>query len=320
MNDIYLIGQAVQSEKVLNKIRRNFNLIQLNRTHDLTRIFTDNRNSYIIWIHFDTLIDQKILPYIDKIKILASTTTGSTHIDPKILGLIGAKYINLQQMRSEIQSISSTAEHAWALMTAYHHRIIQSTQDVKNGNWNRQNHLRRKQIRNLKFGIIGFGRLGKITYEYGKAFGAELYINEINENLIKKYRSNKNYNFVDLVDLLNISDYVFLHASILGEHYPIITRQVLKKVSNPFVLINTSRGCLVEEESVIEYIGRGLILGYLADVVSEEDISANLNESKMFNESKFNDKIMLTPHIGGASEDAIEFCESLLLDEILNRI
>lgn len=320
MDDIYLIGQAVQSEKVLNKIRQNFNLIQLDRAHDLTKIFAENKNSYILWIHFDTLVDQRFLPYIDKIKILASTTTGSTHIDRNILGLIGAKYINLQQMRSQIESISSTADHAWALMMSYHHRIIESSQDVKNGNWNRQNHLRQRQIRNLKIGIIGFGRLGKITHNYGQAFGSKVYISEIDESLIKKYRNNKHYNFVDLVDLLNISDYVFIHASISGEHYPIITRQVLKKVDNPFVLVNTSRGCLVDEELIIEYISRGLILGYLADVVSEEDISRDFDKSKMFNESKFNEKVILTPHIGGASKDAIEFCESLLLDKILSRV
>ena len=320
MNDIHLIGQAVKSDKVLDKIRQNFNIIQINRTHNASDIFAENKNSYILWIHFDTVLNQRFLPYIDKIRILASTTTGSTHIDRDLLRLIGSKYINLQQMQNQIQTISSTAEHAWALMMTYHHRIIQSSQDVENGNWNRQNHLRQKQIRNLKIGIVGFGRLGRITYNYGKAFGSQVYINEIDKDLITKYRDNTNYNFVDLVDLLNSSDYVFLHASISGEHNPIITREVLKKVKNPFVLVNTSRGCLVDEELILECSDRGLILGYLADVVSEEDISRDLDKSKIFNESKFNEKIILTPHIGGASKDAIEFCESLILDKILKRV
>lgn len=319
MNDIHLVGQAVQSETVLSRIKQNFNLIQLNATHNLTKIFSENKNSYILWIHFDTIFSRKFLPYIDKIKILASTTTGSTHIDRDILKLVGTRYINLQQMRSQIQSISSTAEHSWALMMSYHHKIIQSNQDVKNGNWLRQNHLRQKQIRNLRIGIIGFGRLGKITYNYGKAFGCQVYINEIDEKLITKYGKNENYKFINLIDLLNICDYVFLHASIGAEQRPIITREVLKKINNPFVLINTSRGCLVDEELIMEYIDRGLILGYLADVLSEEDISSNVYKSKILNESKFNEKIILTPHIGGASEDAIELCESLLLDEILSR-
>jgi|694.fasta_scaffold59615_2 phosphoglycerate dehydrogenase-like enzyme len=318
MDDIFVIGQAIRSRSVIEKLQKYFNVIHLEKVDNPSIFFSERKIAFLLWIHFDTIIDNSYLPYLKQIKFLITTTTGNSHICNDVINDMGNKILSLKNFKVEMEIISSTAEHSWALMMAYHHEIISASNTVKNGTWDRNLHFRNKQIQNLNIGIIGFGRLGKMTHKYASAFGSKILVNEIDKNIISAEKNNRQVVFTDLNNLLNASDYVFIHASVKNKKKQIIDEATLSRVTSPFVLINTSRGCLVNELTVLKYIESGLILGYLADVIALEDFSEDMHTSELFIQHKKDHRILLTPHIGGASQDASEYCENLLAEKLIS--
>jgi D-3-phosphoglycerate dehydrogenase len=118
-----------------------------------------------------------------------------------------------------------------------------------------------------------------------------------------------------LTELLSSCDAVSIHASTKIGKEPIITKETLAQSRSGLVLVNTSRGLLVDEESVLWGLNNGLLNFYYADVLECEDLGQPITTSKLWKSSLMDSRIVITPHIGGASEDAIEKCEI----QILNR-
>jgi D-lactate dehydrogenase len=128
----------------------------------------------------------------------------------------------------------------------------------------------------------------------------------------------KGYHYISsLEELCELSDIVTLHASVIDSRKPILTSEILSNIATSFVLINTSRSVLVDEKSIVNAIHSGTISAYYTDVLGIEDTSEPLKNSIVWNEAQTNSRIYISPHIGGATIQAIDFCEELLLKELL---
>jgi phosphoglycerate dehydrogenase-like enzyme len=101
---------------------------------------------------------------------------------------------------------------------------------------------------------------------------------------------------------------------------PILTSEILSDLEAPFILINTSRSALVDEKSIVSAIESGVISSYYTDVLGIEDTNEPLENSIIWNAAKTNSKINISPHIGGATVQAMDYCEKLLLKELLARL
>ena len=120
------------------------------KVDDPATFFSERNYAFLLWIHIDTIIDKSYLPYLNHIKCLITTTTGNSHIHNDVINKMGSKILSLKNFKIDIEVISSTAEHSWALMMSYHHKIICASNSVKNGIWDRKLHFRNKQIKHLK--------------------------------------------------------------------------------------------------------------------------------------------------------------------------
>ena len=317
MNKLLISRNAIKSEIIMEKLLKKFD-VEFFDTNELESMLTDLEN-FSVWIHFDTLITDNFIKFQDSLQYLITTTTGTTHISPNFRIANERKIISLESFIHKMSNISSTAEHAWALMMAFHHKISEASESVNSGNWNRDHFIRCRQLRNSTIGIIGFGRLGKITKKYAESFGANILVNELRFD--KNPRSIfQKIDFVSLTNLLEKSDYVFIHASANENTNPIITKEILHQIKTPFVLINTSRGRLVDETAVLEYVDKGIIKAYLADVLKDEDENVKITNSKLLSSKANKNRIVITPHIGGASLDAMFYCENLLYLELIRRL
>jgi phosphoglycerate dehydrogenase-like enzyme len=316
MNHLLISKNAIKSKIIIEKLSKKFDIEFFERNLLFKKIA--NLEKFSIWIHFDTLITDRLMNFQDQLQFLITTTTSTTHISPRFYMANQEKIISLKPLIHKMNDISSTAEHAWALMMTYHHKILEANNSVKLGEWNRDKFIRRSQIRNSTIGIIGLGRLGNITKNYAEAFGANVVVNEINDHKKRSHKFKK-IKFLNLNDLLEQSDYVFLHASTAENANPIINNEILSEVKNPFVLINTSRGRLVDEGAILKFLKNGLIRAYLTDVLEIEDEKSKITNSKLITSKNHRNKITITPHIGGASLDAMYYCENLLYQELTER-
>lgn len=151
-----------------------------------------------------------------------------------------------------------------------------------------------------KLGVIGFGKIGQGVAQRALSFGMD--IKAYDPYIVKQSFSNKQERFNicdDINDIFVDSDILTLHLPLNAETKDIINKKNLSKMKSNCILINTSRGPLVNENDLFEALVNKTIGGAALDVFSIEPINS---QSKLFEL----DNVILTPHIGGSTNEALE--------------
>ncbi len=260
--------------------------------NDVRSMIEDNRCN-VIFVNPNKLnykIDEHLL---EGIKIVCTASTGTNHIDKNYCLDNNIEILSLTNEHKVIDSITSTAEHAFALALSLIRNIPSSFESVKNGDWDYLPFIGR-QISNLNIGVVGLGRLGKLFAKYSKAFGANVFVCD-------PYIRESECRFIryELESLFKVCDIVSLHVHVSEETRHMINKNI---VSKPLYLINTSRGEIVDEEDIVEMLNDGRLLGYATDVIADE--FGNVGNSKLIEESKKRNNLIITPHIGGMTIEA----------------
>ena len=316
---IVVVGNAVISECVISVLKDKFDLIQV-KSNELKETLENNYSMAGVWIHFDTYLDKGYKKHLENINYLISSTTGLTHIANEIQHHFGENLICLKNRLSFLPNISSTAEHAWALVMLGQQDLNVPLQHVKSGSWDRVDNLRDKQLSSQSLGVIGFGRLGSMVANYGRAFGMTVRINDIKSDAINSAKREGFQVIPTLEQLIVESDIVSIHANFENGNSPIITNKVLGEIVKPLLLVNTSRAGLVDEDAILHEIERKPYLRYFTDVLSCEEYGSKIQESKLWEKSLTDQRIKITPHIGGATKEAINLCEEELMRDLLSRL
>lgn len=311
-----VIQDAVSATVTKELLRTNYDVKFLSNEY-----FNFNRESIfkecqIVWIHVGTVIQTEDLRFLNDKSILVTTSTGTTHIANEVITFLGSRFISLKSEKELLSTITSTAELAFTFILMGLTNFQRAANDVKNGNWDRVKNFRPKQVASAQIGIIGYGRLGKMVSSYGRTICSKVLVWDIDE-LARAEAAKDGFHITSsLAELLSSCDAVSIHASTRSGEEPIITKETLSQSQGGLVLVNTSRGLLVDEESVLWGLNNGLLNFYFADVLECEDSGKPITSSNLWKASLQDIRIVITPHIGGASKDAIEKCEI----QILNRL
>ena len=306
---------AIQSEAVLRELEKSFHIMEVNSDSKLDKDIL-SRVKYL-WIHFDFHLDAVFLRELPNCKLVMTTTTGLTHFSEEVINSLGPKLITLNHFRKELEQVTSTAELALSFLFHSQLNVDAVFSDVRAGLWSRETNFRQKQISGLKIGIVGLGRLGSIFANTISALGAFVYFCEIDSEKVTNGVKQGYQHISSLRDLCELSEIVTLHANVIDARKPILTSEILSDLETPFILINTSRSALVDEKSIVSAIKSGVISSYYTDVLGIEDTNEPLENSIIWNAAQTNSKINISPHIGGATVQAMDYCEELLLKELL---
>jgi D-3-phosphoglycerate dehydrogenase len=248
---------------------------------DIEYLFTNpNKQNFVL--------DKEVLGQSD-IKIINTCSTGLNHIDMDYCEKNNIEVWSLKNDFDLINDLPSTAELSFGLMLSLLRKIPEGFESVKKGEWDYEPFIGR-QIKGLTIGIVGFGRLGQITAELLKGWGVKILVSD-------PYVETDKYRKVEIEELQQNSDVIFLHLHANEETRNIIDRKFLSNMKKGSVLINTSRGELVDEKSIIKFITDGHLGGYGTDVISDE--FGNINDSELVEFSKQNNNVVITPHVGG---------------------
>jgi len=255
----------------------------------ITTIFTNpNKQTF--------KLDRELLTY-STVSHIITASTGLNHIDMDYM-----KNFYVHSLTTEydiIEKISSTAEHAFALMMSLVRNIPRSFDDVKNGNWDYEKFIGR-QLNQLTIGIIGHGRLGKMMNFRCTAFGMNVLV----------YDPYKGYDDLDLV--LKQSDIISLHVHVTDETKYMVDKKFLDRMVKGSYIINTSRGEIANETDVIGALKSNHLAGYATDVVDDE--FGNIENSELIQRTK-DLNIIVTPHIGGMTKEAQEIAYNGVIDK-----
>ncbi len=259
--------------------------------HKYDAVFTNPNKSKIY-------INKEIMDLGTRLKVICTASTGTNHIDTSYAKKINLKIISLTKDINIIKKISSTAELALALTLASLRNVVKSNKSVLNGEWDYTKYIG-QQINFLTIGIIGYGRLGKIYANYCKAFGCKV----IFYDPYKKSTSNKIKKEKNLTNLICKSDIISLHVHVRKDTTHMINKRTLSHAKKNIIIINTSRGEIVDELEIIAFLKKNKNAKYATDVLEKEIFG--IRNNKLIKYAKKNTgQVIITPHIGGMTIEA----------------
>lgn len=244
-------------------------------------------------------ISRKIMIANPNLRGIANYGVGYDKIDVEAATQLGIPVTNTPGVLTE-----TTADLAWTLLMATARKIPQAHQFVQSGQWERS---AGKSFLGLDIGpggsnkpkvlgIIGFGRIGQAMMRRSRGFKMKVMTYDpYKKATIEKTRGVE---YQDLHNLLKQSDFVTLHTPLTRETHHLMGREELDLMKSTAILINTSRGPVVDEKALVSVLKKGKIAGAGLDVFEKEPKLAP-GLSKLEN-------VVLVPHIGSGTKDTRE--------------
>ena len=235
------------------------------------------------------MLDEEVLQF-SFLEVINTVSTGLNHIDMDYCEQNDIDVWSLKEDYELINDLPSTSELAFGLMMSLLRNIPKSFHSVRDGNWDYEPYVGH-QVKGKTVGVIGYGRLGKIMCRLFDGWGVKVLVNDP-----YTYTLRQDIPTVDRGTLLKKSDVVFLHTHVTDETRGMVDDEFLSQMKQGSYLVNTARGELVDEGSIIKSIEQGHLKGYGTDVIRDE--FGNRENSKLVKFSKINN-VIITPHVGG---------------------
>ena len=235
-----------------------------------------------------TPLTENLINKLPNLKLVITSGMWNASIDANAL-----KQRNIVYCGTDTK-IHSTAELAWALIMNSWRGLQTEIENMKNGKW--QTTIGRGLKGNI-LGIFGLGKQGKQVANFAKAFGMRViaWSHNLSEEECKKI----NIEYVESLDLFKMSDILTIHTRLSDRTKGYIDKDKLKLMKKKSVIVNTSRGPIINEQDLINALNDGTISCAALDVYDQEP----LPKDHILRQTK---NTILTPHIGYVSSEAYE--------------
>lgn len=230
------------------------------------------------------------------LRIIACATTGTDHIERDELNRRSIAVRSLKEDRDVLMNLTPAAELSWALLMACARKLPAAFDHVKSGAWVRELFPGR-MFRGRRIGIVGCGRIGGWMGRYARAFGMEVvgydpHADPFPEGFIK----------LGLEELVRTSDFITIHVHLSDETRHLISEEIFRVIKPGAILINTSRGAVVDESAMLNVLESGRLGAAGLDVLEGEP---EINDHPLVRYARTHDNLIITPHCGGFSPDAV---------------
>ena len=249
------------------------------------------------WGHPGLKIDREVLDRAANLKVVNTTSTGTDHIDKEEAARRGIRVLSITTDYGLLERFTATSELAWLLNLACLRHLRAATQHVLEGEWQGQAFAGR-QLFDLTYGVLGVGRLGKMTCRYAKAFCDRTIGCDLKEFEVPGVEQ------VCFEALLGESDVISIHIHMLPENYHLFNSGTFAQMRDGAVLINTSRGDVIDEAALIEALDSGKLAAFGADVISNE-WRENMADSPLIQYAQEHENVIITPHMGGKTDTSL---------------
>lgn len=266
----------------------------------------------VVWLRLAHRIDAGVLGDKPRCRVLATPVTGLDHIDLAACEQRGIRVVSLKGEVEFLRRVRATAELTMGLMLSLLRHIPASAEDVKAGRWDRDS-FRGQELFEKTVGVVGMGRLGSIVAGYLRAFGCHVLgadpRSDFPPDLVER---------VSLDELLARSDVVTLHVSYSPSTRHLIDAAALARMKRGAILVNTSRGGIVDEGALLAALESGYLGGAALDVLDGEPA---IDESHPLVEAARRLKnLLVVPHIGGNTAESFEKTEVFLAGRVLDAL
>ena len=293
-NLIILITRKLP-EKIEKNLRQNFNVI-LNKT-DKKLSYKDLKkkidNVDILIPCVSDTIDASIIKSGKKLKLIANFGNGVDNLD-----LVTAKEQNVLVTNTPDVLTEDTADLVLTMILMISRKVIDAQKELVQGSWTGWGPSKTmgERIKGKKIGIIGMGRIGCAVAQRLKILGIEIiYHNRkrLHKNIEKQYEAKY---FEDLDLMISQSDIISIHCPYTPDTFHLLSKKRLRLLKKNCIIINTSRGEIIDEQALANLLYQKKIGGAGLDVFEHEpQITTKLLES---------DNVILLPHISSATAES----------------
>lgn len=248
------------------------------------------------------------------IKLIAMRCAGFNNVDIKTCEALG-----ISVCRVPAYSPYAVAEHAVALLLSLNRKICRSFERVRNGNFTLDG-LVGWDIHGTTIGVIGTGKIGQCLIDIMLGFGCKILCYD--KYPIEALDKRPNVQYVPLDQLLAESRAISIHVPLTPETFHLINTNALEKMKRGVVIVNTSRGALINTKDLIDALKTGQVGGAGLDVYEEEDeyffedlSNTNIQDDKLARLLTFNN-VIITSHQAFLTEEALNKIASTTLSNI----
>ena len=239
-------------------------------------------------------INAGVLERAKQLRLIGTPTTGTDHIDIDAARRRGIEVVSIKDDREFLDSVQATAELAWLHILAASRNFRQAIAQVQEGGWVP---VRGHELMGKTLGIVGYGRLGTMVGRFARAFGMDVVATDprpITDSGIEQ---------LPLANLLVRADIVTLHLHLTDQTRGLIGRREFELMKRGVILVNTSRGGLVDEAALLDALRSGHVAAAGLDVICGERDPDRANRPLM-RYLRDHPNLIITPHIGGCTEES----------------
>jgi len=241
-----------------------------------------------------TKLDSEIINNCKKLKIISRHGVGLDNVD-----ISSVKVNNITLTITTKANAIAVSEHVMFMILNISKGVDMYDKTVRKGEFSNRSKLDKSfELWNKKILIIGFGRVGKNLINKCQAFGMKIYVYDpfVDQKVIENFKAIKIDN---LNEFLKETDYVSIHAPLNKETRNLININNLKTMKKSSIIINTSRGGIINEKDLNDALNKGLIYGAGLDVFEKEPPDEN-------NPLLKNKKIFFSPHSATFTNECME--------------
>ena len=274
------------NSKVLDRLQSLGECIDISSSESKEQdLVSEIDDAEIAVIRSSTNLTKEIIEKANNLKIIARCGVGVDNIDVEF-----AKSKNIKVTNSPSANLISVVELTIALIINAARKINLSDTHLKDGKWNRKEFIG-MELSGKQLGIIGFGKAGRLVSDRMKSFGMSI---SFYDPYVKDWDGPEKS--LELDELLSTSDVISIHVIKTEETENLISKEKLDLLKKNAILINTSRGGVLDEDYLIELLRSKKLYGAGLDVYSEEP-PKNLDNFADIN-------LITTPHIGASTNEA----------------
>ncbi|KKP86965.1 MAG: D-isomer specific 2-hydroxyacid dehydrogenase NAD-binding protein [Parcubacteria group bacterium GW2011_GWC1_35_8] len=284
----------------------------------IERLSEENVNSVkdaeIVSVFTNSSVNKKVIDSLPKLKFINTSSTGFEHIDTDYCARKGIKVSNVPAYGSV-----TVAEFVFALLLNLSRKVEKANNQLRQEDNFNIDALRGFDLKGKILGVIGTGKIGKNVIKIARGFGMNVIAYDLYPDLV--FAKENNFEYKSFVEVISNSDVITLHTPYTKENHHLINKENIIKMKEGVYLINTARGALIDTESLLWGLKKGIIAGAGLDVLEDE---RNLKEEiKILTSGKINaiknyktllqdhalidmPQVIVTPHIAFYSKEAEE--------------
>ena len=257
------------------------------------------------------IVDMKMIDNAKKLKFIARAGSGMENIN-----VLYAYEKAVVCINSPEGNAGPVGEHALGMLLSLLHNISSSSEEVKNGIWKRKEN-QTTEIQGMTVGLIGYGHTGPAFAQRLSGMGVKV----LAYDKYRKKMPDKYAKASTTAEIQQKANVLSIHVPLTDETQSLVTDMYVAKFKNPFYLINTSRGEVIDNAALVRALKSGKILGACLDVIRYEDHTFNKLRTEMFDKDWHYlaraKNVILTPHIAGQSNESMKRHAEVLAEKIL---